>query len=77
MPFDTHIFIYPLGTEKQGIPQKNDVNSLYEQASFPSGGIGSSHMVPGLWNRGCDIYFFILEKPCFITMAALFEGALS
>ena len=33
------------------IPQKKDINIFYQLAFFSSGGLGNSHMGPGLENR--------------------------
>ena len=44
LPSDSHFVIYPLGTEKQWVPQKNNVNIFHKLAYFISRGIGSSQM---------------------------------
>ena len=51
MSFDKHFVMYPLGTEKQWVPKKNDFSSFHKLAYFISRGIGSSHMRPCLENK--------------------------
>ena len=51
MSFDSHFVIYPLSTETQWVPQKDDVNIIHKLAYFISRGIRSSHMGPYLENK--------------------------